>query len=113
TQCLFSLPYVLIRSDPAHLFPRAAALGVLRNARGKRIELADLQRAFEQQYCQRMTDARGFVKIGRWKIYVEEGLPRTHVQLSYRDVIRSSGLQPIVRIILEAFWLAGLITNIS
>ena len=30
-----------------------------------------------------MTDARGFVKIGRWKIYVEEGLPRTPVQLSY------------------------------
>lgn len=32
-----------------------------------------------------MTDARGFVKIGRWKIYVEEGLPRTPIQLSYWD----------------------------
>jgi hypothetical protein len=60
-------------------------LAVLGDARGKRIEPADLQRAFGQRYCQRMTDARGFVKIGRWKIYVEEGLPRTHVQLSFRD----------------------------
>ena len=41
-----------------------------------------------------MTDARGFVKIGRWKIYIEDGLPRTPVQLSYWDVIRSSGLRP-------------------
>jgi hypothetical protein len=32
-----------------------------------------------------MTDARGFVKIGRWKIYVEDGLPRVHNQLSYWD----------------------------
>ena len=32
-----------------------------------------------------MTDARGFVRIGRWKIYIEEGLPRTPVQLSYWD----------------------------
>src|SRR5262245_29687727 len=31
---------------------------------------------FGQRYCQRMTDACGFVKIERWKIYVEEGLPR-------------------------------------
>jgi transposase len=60
-------------------------LAVLGDARGKRIEPADLQRAFGQRYCQRMTDARGFVKIGRWKIYVEEGLPRTHVQLSFWD----------------------------
>lgn len=30
-----------------------------------------------------MTDARGFVRVGRWKIYVEEGLPRAPVQLSY------------------------------
>jgi hypothetical protein len=47
------------------------------------VEPADLQRAFGQRYCQRMTDARGFVKIGRWKIYVEEGLPRVPIQLSY------------------------------
>jgi hypothetical protein len=56
---------------------------VLGGARGKRIEPADLQRAFGQRYCQRRTDARGFVRIGRWKIYIEEGLPRVPVQLSY------------------------------
>jgi hypothetical protein len=49
------------------------------------VEAADLQRAFGQRYCQRLTDARGFVKIGGWKIYVEDGLPRTPVQLSYWD----------------------------
>jgi transposase len=64
---------------------RHSPLAVLGDARGKRIEPADLQRAFGQRYCQRRTDARGFVKIGRWRIYVEEGLPRTHVQLSFWD----------------------------
>jgi transposase InsO family protein len=66
------------RNDGKH-----SPLAVLGDARGKRIEPADLQRAFGQRYCQRMTDARGFVKMGRWRIYVEEGLPRTPVQLSY------------------------------
>ena len=66
------------RNDGKH-----SPLAVLGDTRGKRIEPADLQRAFGQRYCQRMTDARGFVKIGRWRIYVEEGLPRTPVQLSY------------------------------
>jgi putative transposase len=68
------------RNDEKH-----SPLAVLGEARGARIEPADLQRAFGQRYCQRMTDARGFVKIGRWKIYVEDGLPRTPVQLSYWD----------------------------
>jgi hypothetical protein len=66
------------RNDGKH-----SPLAVLGDARGKRIEPADHQQAFGQRYCQRMTDARGFVKIGRWRIYVEEGLPRTPVQLSY------------------------------
>lgn len=64
---------------------RHSPLAVLGDARGKRIEPADLQRAFGQRYCQRMTDARGFVRIGRWRIYVEEGLPRTQIQLSFWD----------------------------
>jgi transposase len=68
------------RNDEKH-----SPLAVLGEARGAGIEPADLQRAFGQRYCQRMTDARGFVKIGRWKIYVEDGLPRTPVQLSYWD----------------------------
>jgi transposase/transposase InsO family protein len=68
------------RNDGKH-----SPLAVLGNTRGRQIEPADLQRAFGQRYCQRMTDVRGFVRIGRWKIYVEEGLPRTPVQLSYWD----------------------------
>jgi hypothetical protein len=32
---------------------------------------------------QRKTDKRGFVRVNRWKIYVEEGLPNTPVQLTY------------------------------
>jgi hypothetical protein len=62
---------------------KKSPLEVLGEARGKEIEPVDLQRAFGQRYCQRKTDADGFVRIGRWKIYVEEGLPRAPVQLSY------------------------------
>jgi Winged helix-turn helix len=64
---------------------KKSPLEVLNDARGKEIEPIDLQRAFGQRYCQRMTDARGFICIGRWKIYIEEALPRTHVQLSFWD----------------------------
>ena len=66
------------RNDAKH-----SPLAVLGDARGKQVESTDLERAFGQRYCQRMTDARGFVRVGRWKIYVEEGLPRAPVQLSY------------------------------
>jgi transposase InsO family protein len=58
-------------------------LAVLGAARGKQVESTDPDRAFGQRYCQRITDARGFVRVGQWKIYVEEGLPRAPVQLSY------------------------------
>jgi hypothetical protein len=66
------------RNDGKH-----SPLAVLGAAKGNRVEPADLERAFGQRYCQRMTDARGFVRVGRWRIYVEEGLPRAPVQLSY------------------------------
>lgn len=66
------------RNDGKH-----SPLAVLGDARGKQVESTDLERAFGQRYCQRVTDARGFVRVGRWKIYVEEGLPRSPVQLSY------------------------------
>lgn len=62
---------------------KQAPLEVLGDARGAGVEPNELQRAFGQHFCQRLTDARGFVRLGRWKIYVEEGLPRTPVQLSY------------------------------
>jgi hypothetical protein len=66
------------RNDGKH-----SPLAVLGDARGKQVESADLERAFAQRYCQRLTDARGFVRIGRWRIYIEDGLPRTPVQLSF------------------------------
>jgi len=66
------------RNDGKH-----SPLAVLGAAKGKRVEPADLERAFGQRYCQRRTDARGFVRVGRWRIYVEEGIPRAPVQLSY------------------------------
>jgi hypothetical protein len=62
---------------------KKSPLEVLGDAKGAQIEPVDLQRAFGQRYCQRMTDARGFVRIGRWKIYIEEALPRTQIQLSF------------------------------
>jgi hypothetical protein len=64
---------------------KRSPLAVLGNARGKSVEPADLERAFAQRYCQRTTDARGFVRIGRWKIYVEEAFTRVPIQLSHWD----------------------------
>ena len=31
------------------------------------------------------SDAKGFVRLGKWKVYVEEGLPRTPVQVLFWD----------------------------
>lgn len=62
---------------------KRSPLEVLGEARGQQVEPAELQRAFGQHYSQRLTDARGFVRIGRWKIYVEEALPRVPMQLAY------------------------------
>jgi hypothetical protein len=66
------------RNDGKH-----SPLEVLGDVRGKEVEPVDLQRAFGQRYSQRMTDARGFVRIGRWRIYVEESLQRAPIQLSF------------------------------
>jgi len=62
---------------------RHAPLEVLGGARGREVEPATLHRAFSRMNWQRKTDARGFVRLGRWKIYVEEGLPHTPVQVIY------------------------------
>jgi transposase len=70
----------------AHRFrqdEKRTPLAVLGAAHGKPVEAPTLQRAFGQRYCQRRIDEHGFVRLGRWKIYVEEGLPQTPVQLSY------------------------------
>src|SRR5215510_3876851 len=68
------------RNDQKH-----APLEVLGATKGESIEPAVLHRAFSRKFWQRKTDARGFVRVGRWKIYVEEGLPHTPVEISYWD----------------------------
>jgi transposase InsO family protein len=68
------------RNDQRH-----APLEVLGPAQGRETDAATLHRAFSRMAWQRTTDERGFVRINRWKIYVEEGLPRTSVQVTYWD----------------------------
>ena len=60
-------------------------LEVLHNRRGRQIEAADLHQAFSRKVWQRRTDERGFIRVGRWKIYVEEGLPKTPLDVIYWD----------------------------
>lgn len=64
---------------------KRAPLEVLGPAKGRAVDAATLHRAFSRMAWQRKTDARGFVRVNRWKIYVEEGLPRTPVQITYWD----------------------------
>ncbi len=64
---------------------RHAPLEVLGRARGRDVEASALHRAFSRKVWRRLTDARGFVRINRWKIYVEEGLPHTPVEVIYWD----------------------------
>jgi transposase len=64
---------------------RHAPLEVLSQARGREVDAATLHRAFSRMTWKRKTDQRGFVRVNRWKIYIEEGLPRTPVQVTYWD----------------------------
>jgi len=64
---------------------RHAPLEVLAQAHGREVDAATLHRAFSRMTWKRKTDARGFVRVNRWKVYVEEGLPRTPVQVTYWD----------------------------
>jgi len=68
------------RNDRKH-----TPLEVLANRRGRTTETRDLHYAFERKHWQRRTDAKGFVRLGKWKVYVEEGLPRTPVQVLFWD----------------------------
>lgn len=68
------------RNDSRH-----APLEVLSQARGREVDAATLHRAFSRMTWQRKTDRRGFVRVNRWRVYVEEGLPRTPVQVTYWD----------------------------
>jgi putative transposase len=68
------------RNDQKH-----TPLEVLGSAHGREIDAATLHRAFSRMSWKRKTDERGFVRINRWRIYVEEGLPKTPVQVTYWD----------------------------
>ena len=64
---------------------KESPLEVLGNSRGTETDKTDLHRAFSRQVWQRRTNDKGFIRVGRWKIYVEEGLPKTPVELIYWD----------------------------
>ena len=64
---------------------KRAPLEVLATARGREIEATTLQRAFDQKAWRRRTDRHGFVRIGRWRVYVESGLPQTPIEVTYWD----------------------------
>lgn len=68
------------RDDRKH-----APLEVLANGRGRETNARELHYAFSRRNWQRRTDSRGFVRIGKWRVYVEEGLPRTPVQILFWD----------------------------
>lgn len=60
-------------------------LEVLGHSRGVEIDKTGLHQAFSRQVWQRRTNEKGFIHVGRWKIYIEEGLPKTPVEVIYWD----------------------------
>lgn len=68
------------REDRKH-----APLEVLAARRGSVTTARDLHYAFSRRSWQRRTDAKGFIRIGKWRVYVEEGLPKTPVQILFWD----------------------------
>ncbi len=64
---------------------KLSPLQVLSSARGRETDSATLHRAFSRRFWNRKTDNQGFVRVNRWKIYIEEGLPKTPVQVTYWD----------------------------
>jgi transposase len=64
---------------------KSSPLEVLGNNRGTEINKTHLHQAFSRQVWQRRTNEKGFIRVGRWKIYIEEGLPKTPVELIYWD----------------------------
>lgn len=64
---------------------KTSPLEVLGSSRGAEIDKTGLHQAFSRQMWQRRTNEKGFIRVGRWKIYIEEGLPKTPVELIYWD----------------------------
>ena len=68
------------RQDNKH-----SPLEVLAGAHGREVDKADLHRAFSRKFWERKTDERGYVRINKWRIYVEAGLPKTPIEVLYWD----------------------------
>jgi transposase len=64
---------------------KLSPLAVLSSACGRAVTRSDLHLAFSRKCWERKTDRHGFARINKWKIYIEEGLPKTPVQVSYWD----------------------------
>lgn len=64
---------------------KASPLEVLGSSRGAVIDKTSLHQAFSRKAWQRRTNEKGFIRVGRWKIYIEEGLPKTPIELTYWD----------------------------
>jgi transposase len=69
-----------LRQDNKH-----SPLEVLGQACGREVDKAELHRAFSRKVWERVTDKQGFVRINKWRIYVEAGLPKTPIQVLYWD----------------------------
>jgi transposase len=76
------------RNDGKH-----APIEVLGETRGRRVEPADLHDAFSRKVWKRMVDAHGFIRVNRWRIYVEQGLARTPIQVTLWDGKLRAGYQ--------------------
>lgn len=68
------------RQDQKH-----SPLQVLAQAQGREISPANLHRAFSRMSWNRKVDEREFVRVNRWKVYIERGLPKEDVQVTYWD----------------------------
>lgn len=64
---------------------KRSPLEVLGGSRGTEIDKTGLHQAFSRQVWQRRTNEKGFIRVGRWRVFVEEGLPKTPVELIYWD----------------------------
>jgi transposase len=62
---------------------KTSPLEILGSSRGAEIDKTQIHQAFSRQVWQRRTNDKGFIRVGRWKIYIEEGLPKTPVELTY------------------------------
>lgn len=69
-----------LRQDQKH-----SPLEVLSQAHGRDVDASTLHRAFSRKFWNRKIDSRGFTKVSRWKVYVEDGLSKEQVQVSYWD----------------------------